>query len=65
MHYHLGLICSCRVHYFAMSADAMHWHAQLCKPAVDSIDNDDDDWEEEFEDDDNGSKYDKFTFDED
>ena len=31
MHYHLGLICTCCLNYFTVSADAMHWHTQLCK----------------------------------
>ena len=47
-----------------MSADAMHWHAQLCKPEAASVN--DDNQEEECEDNDNSDEYNnEFAFDED
>ena len=53
MHYHLGLICAHCLDYFTTSADAMHQHAQLCKPMAAGDDDDDDREEEDYED--NGS----------
>ena len=50
---------------FTMSMDAMCQHAQLYKLVAAGID-DDDDWDEEFDEDDNGGKYDnEFAFDKD
>ena len=64
MHYHLGLICAHCVDYFTTSTDAMHWHAELCKPTAAS--NDDDDTEEEdYEENDSGDEDDEFMFDKD
>ena len=45
-----------------MSADAIHQHAQLCKPS--SAGDNDDEWEEEnFEEDDSGDEGDEFVYD--
>ena len=64
MHYHLGLICAHCLDYFTTSADAMHWHAQLCKPMA-AGNNDDDREKKDYEDDDNGNEDDEFAFKED
>ena len=65
-HYHLGLICSCCMEYFTTSVNAIHWHAQLCKQAPARVDDNDYDWEEDSNDDYNGTELDdKFTFGED
>ena len=64
-HYHLGLVCSHCVEYFTTSTDTMHWHSQLCKPALPSISNDDnnDDQKKESVNDDNSGEYnDEFAF---
>ena len=58
-HYHLGLICSCCMEYFTMSANAMYWQSQLCKLAP--VNDDDDESKEESVDDDNGREYDEFA----
>ena len=60
-HYHQGLICSHSMEYFTMTADAMHWHFQLCKPALAGI-NDDNNWEEESDNDDGGEYDDELAF---
>ena len=61
MHYHLGLICAHCLDYFTTSADAVHQHAQLCKPTAPG-DDDDDREEEDYKDDDNSHECDKFMF---
>ena len=66
MHYHLGLICAHCLEYITTSSDAMHQHAQLCKPtAVSDNDNKREDSQPDFEDDDNGNEDDEFIFEED
>ena len=45
-HYHLGLICSWCLEYFTTSANTMCHHLQLCKPALASINDNDDQGEE-------------------
>ena len=57
-HYHLGLICSHCVDYFATSSDSMHCHTQLCKPAAAGNDNNYDREESppDYEDEDNSKE---------
>ena len=31
VHYHLGLVCTLCMDFFATSADTMRWHACICK----------------------------------
>ena len=62
--YHLGIICAWCLDYFTTSADAMHWHIQLCKPSAAS-NSDEDREEEDYKDDDNGDEDDEFMFSED
>ena len=46
-----------------MNTNGMHWHSQLCKPSLASIDDDDNDWEEESVDNENGREFDEeFAF---
>ena len=65
MHYHLGLICTCCLNYFTMSADAMWWHAQLCKSTVASDNNIREESPPDYEEDDNGDDDFEFAFKED
>ena len=62
-HYHLGLICDQCLEYLMMSAYTMHCHLQLCKPALASVEEDDnEDQEGESDIDDNGEDNDEFVF---
>ena len=58
-HYHLGLICGWCLEYFTTSANTMCHHSQLCKLALASIDNDQ---EEKSDIDDNVEDDDDFAF---
>ena len=56
MHYHLGLICTLCMDFFATSMDTMRWHMAAK----------DKDWEEQevFENDDNGDEDDGYLLEE-
>ena len=63
MHYHLGLVCTCCVNYFITSADAMCWHAHICRSTTGG-DNDDNREEEDYKDNDNSDEDKEFIFEE-
>ena len=66
MHYHLDLICAHCLDSFTTSADAMQWHAQLCKPMAAGDDDDDrEDSPPDYKDNDNGNEDNEFVFKED
>ena len=52
VHYHLGLVCTLCMDFFATSVDTKRWHAHACN----SMANKDKDWEEEESKNDNGDE---------
>ena len=65
MHYHVGLVCTCCLNYFTMSADAMWQHTQLCKTVVAGDDDDREEYPPDYEEDKNCDGDFKFVFKED